>query len=66
VGRLVAAAEEGSRWWPVEFKGAVVLSLESALRGRGNGGAAPLRKGKWRRGLGRKGGAQRDGSRLDG
>jgi hypothetical protein len=51
----------------VEFKGAVVLSLESALRGRGNGGAAPLRKGKWRRhGLGRKGGAQRDGSRLDG
>jgi hypothetical protein len=32
----------------VEFNGAAVLSLESALRGRGNGGVAPLWKGKWR------------------
>jgi hypothetical protein len=51
----------------VEFSGAAVLSLESAQRGRGNGGEAPLRKGKWRRhGLGRGGGARRDGSRPDG
>jgi hypothetical protein len=40
----------------VEFNGATVLSLESAPRGRGNGGAAPLGKGKWRRrSLGRGG-----------
>jgi hypothetical protein len=51
----------------VEFNGAAVLSLESAPRGRGNGGATPLRKGKWRRrGLGHGGGARCDGSRPDG
>jgi hypothetical protein len=66
-GRLAGAAEERSRWRPVEFNGAEVLSLESAPRGRGNGGAAPLRKGKWRRrGLGRGGGARHDDSRPDG
>jgi hypothetical protein len=66
VGQLAGAAEERSRWRPVEFNGAAVLSLESALRGRGNGGAAPLWKGKWRRrGLGRGGGARRDGSQTD-
>jgi hypothetical protein len=42
-------ADERSRWRPVEFNAVVVLSLESTPRGRGNGGAAPLRKGKWRR-----------------
>jgi hypothetical protein len=52
-GRLAVAAKEGSQWWPVEFNGMAVSSLESSLRGMGNGGAAPLRKGKWRqRGLG--------------
>jgi hypothetical protein len=61
------AAKEGSWWWLVEFNGAAVSSLESTPRGRGNGGAAPLRKGKYRRhGLGRGGGARRDCSRLDG
>jgi hypothetical protein len=66
-GRLAGATEERSRRRPMEFNGAVVLSLESTPRGRGNGGAAPLRKGKWRRhGLGREGGAQCDGSRPDG
>ena len=67
LGALYRAAAERSRWRPVEFNGAAVLSLESAPKGRGNGGAAPLRKGKWRRcGLGRRGGARRDSSRLDG
>jgi hypothetical protein len=47
-GRLAEAAEERSWWQPVEFNGVVVLSLESAPRGRGNRGVAPLRKGKWR------------------
>jgi hypothetical protein len=47
--RLSEAAEERSWWQPVEFNGAAVSSVESAPRGRGNGGAAPLRKGKWRR-----------------
>jgi hypothetical protein len=66
-GRLAGAAEERSQRRPVEFNGAAVLSLESAPRGRGNGGAAPLQKGKWRRrDLGRGGGAQRDGSRSNG
>jgi hypothetical protein len=66
-GRLAGAAEERSWWRPVEFNGAVVLSLESALRGRGNGGVAPLRKGKWSwHGLGHRGGARCDGSRPDG
>jgi hypothetical protein len=66
-GRLAGAADERSRWRPMEFNGAVVLSLESAPRGSGNGGVAPLRKGKWRqRGLGHGGGARRDGSRPDG
>jgi hypothetical protein len=66
-GWLAGAAEERSRRRPVEFNGAAVLSLESVLRGRGNGGAALLRKGKWRRhGLGCRGGARRDGSRPDG
>jgi hypothetical protein len=64
-GRLAEAAEERSQWWPVEFNGATVSSLESTLRGRGNGGAAPLQKGKWRQhGSGRGGGAH-DGSRPD-
>jgi hypothetical protein len=44
-GRLAEAAEERSRWRPVEFIGLAVSSLESTLRGRGNGGAAPLQKG---------------------
>jgi hypothetical protein len=48
-GRLAEAAEERCRWRLVEFNGAAVSSLESALRGRGNGGAVPLWKGKWRR-----------------
>jgi hypothetical protein len=39
-GRLAVATEERSQWRPMEFNGAVVSSLESALRGRGNGGAA--------------------------
>jgi hypothetical protein len=66
-GRLAEATEERSRRQLVEFNGAAVLSLESALRGRGSGGAAPLRKRKWRWcGLGCGGGAQRDGSRSDG
>jgi hypothetical protein len=66
-GRLSEAAEERSRWRPMEFNGVVVSSLESAPRGRGNGGAAPLWKGKWRRhGSGRGGGAQCDDSRPDG
>jgi hypothetical protein len=66
-GRLAEAAEERSWWWPVEFNGAAVLSLEYAPRGRGNEGEALLWKGKWsRRGLGRGGGARRDGSRPDG
>jgi hypothetical protein len=33
-GRLAEAAKERSRWWPVEFNGAAVSSLESASRGR--------------------------------
>jgi hypothetical protein len=41
-GRLAEAVEERSRWRSVEFNGAVVSSLESALRGRGNGGMALL------------------------
>jgi hypothetical protein len=66
-GRLAGATEERSRRWPVEFNGAAVLSLESTPRGRGNGGAAPLRKGKWRRrSLGCRGDARRDGSRPHG
>jgi hypothetical protein len=66
-GQLAEAAEERSRWWPVEFNGAAVSSLESATRGRRNGGAAPLGKGKWRRrGSGRRGDARRDGSQPDG
>jgi hypothetical protein len=66
-GWLAGAAEERSLWRPVEFNGAAVLSLESVPRGRGNGGAALLRKGKWRRrGLGCGGGARHDGSRPDG
>jgi hypothetical protein len=66
-GRLAEATEERSRRQLVEFNGAAVLSLESALRGRGSGGAAPLRKGKRRWcGLGCGGGTQRDGSRSDG
>jgi hypothetical protein len=66
-GRLAEAAEERSRWRPVEFIGLAVSSLESTLRGRGNGGAAPLQKGKWRRhGSSHRGSAQRDGSRPDG
>jgi hypothetical protein len=32
----------------VEFNRASVCSLESTPRGRGNGGAEPLWKGKWR------------------
>jgi hypothetical protein len=44
-GRLSEAAEERSRWRPMEFNGVVVSRLESAPRGRGNGGAAPLWKG---------------------
>jgi hypothetical protein len=52
-GWLAEAAEERSQWRPVEFNGAAVLSLESTPRGRGNGGVAPLRKGKrWRHGIG--------------
>jgi hypothetical protein len=66
-GRLAGATEERSQRWPVEFNGVAVLSLESAPRGRGNGGAALLQKGKWRRrSLGRGGGARRDGSWPDG
>jgi hypothetical protein len=66
-GQLAEAAEERSRWWLMEFNGAAVSSLESTLRGRGNGGAAALRKGKWRRhGSGHGGGARHDGSRPDG
>jgi hypothetical protein len=66
-GRLAGAAGERSRWRPVEFNGAAVLSLESAPRGRGNAGVTPLRKRKWRRrDLGRGGGARHDGSRTDG
>jgi hypothetical protein len=66
-GRLARAAEERSQWRLVEFNGIAVLSLESTPRGRGNGGAAPLWKGKWRRcGLGHGGGARHDGSRPDG
>jgi hypothetical protein len=66
-GWLAGATEERSRRRPVEFNGVTVLSLESAPMGRGNGGAAPLWKGKWRwRGLGLGGGARRDGSRPDG
>jgi hypothetical protein len=52
-GRLTGAAEERKRRRPVEFNGAAVLSIASAPSGRGNGGATPLRNGKWRRrGLG--------------
>jgi hypothetical protein len=47
-GRLAEAAEERSRWQPVELNGAVVLSLESVSRGRGNRGAVKLQKGKGR------------------
>jgi hypothetical protein len=47
--RLAKAAEERSRWRPVECNGAAVSSLESAPRGRGNRGAVLLQKGKWRR-----------------
>jgi hypothetical protein len=66
-GRLAGAVEERNRRRPVEFNGAAVLSLESASRGRGNGGAAPLWKGKWRwHGLGCGGGARHNGSRPDG
>jgi hypothetical protein len=66
-GRLAGVVEERSWWRPLEFNGAAVLSLESSPRGRGNGGAAPLQKGKWRRrDLGRGGRARRDGSRTDG
>jgi hypothetical protein len=66
-GWLAEAAEERSRWRPVEFNGAVVLSLEFAPRGTGNGGAVPLWKGKWRRSdSGCGGGARRDGSLSDG
>jgi hypothetical protein len=39
-GRLAEAAEERSRWWPMQFNRAAVLSLESAPRERGNGWAA--------------------------
>jgi hypothetical protein len=66
-GRLAGAAGERSWWQPVEFNGAVVLSLECAPRGRRNGGAASLWKGRWRRrGLGRGCSARRDSSRSDG
>jgi hypothetical protein len=66
-GRLAGAEKERSRRRPVEINGVAVLSLESAPRGRGNGGAAPLQKGRWRRrGIGRGGSARRDGSRPDG
>jgi hypothetical protein len=66
-GWLAGAAEERSLRQPVEFNRAAVLSLESASRGKGNGGAASLRKGKWMwRGLGRGGGTQCHGSRPDG
>jgi hypothetical protein len=66
VGWLAEAAEEKSRWRPMEFNGAVVSSLQSTLRGRGNGWAAPLQKGKWRRHrVGGGGGARCDGSRPD-
>jgi hypothetical protein len=65
-GQLAEAAEERSWWQPVEFNGAAVSSLESSLRGRGNGGVAPLQKGKWRpRDSGRGGGTRCDGSRSD-
>jgi hypothetical protein len=65
-GRLAEAAEERSWWRPVEFNGAAVSSLESSLRGRGNGGVAPLQKGKWRpRDSGCGGGTRCDGSRSD-
>jgi hypothetical protein len=65
-GQLARVAEERSEWRPVEFHGAAVSSLESALRG-GETGGAPLQKGKWRqRGSGRGGGAWRDDSRPDG
>jgi hypothetical protein len=65
-GRLAEAAEERNWWRPVEFNGAAVSSLESSLRGRGNGGVAPLQKGKWRpRDSGRRGGTRCDGSRPD-
>jgi hypothetical protein len=65
-GRLAEAAEERNWWRPVEFNGAAVSSLESSLRGRGNGGVAPLQKGKWRpRDSGRGGGTRCDGSRPD-
>jgi hypothetical protein len=49
-GRLAEAAEERNWWRPVEFNGAAVSSHESTPRARGNGGAAPLQKGKsrWR------------------
>jgi hypothetical protein len=61
-GRLAEVTEERSWLRPVEFNGAAVSSLESALRGRGNGGAVPLWKGKWRRrGSGCGGGARHDG-----
>jgi hypothetical protein len=65
-GWLVEATEERSQWWPVEFNGAAVLSLESTPRGRGNGGVAPLRNGKWRwHGSGHGGSTRHDSSRLD-
>jgi hypothetical protein len=66
-GRLAGAAGERSRWRPEVFNGAAILSLECAPRGRRNGGAAPLWKGKWRRrDLGRGCGARHDGCRSDG
>jgi hypothetical protein len=34
-GWLAKAAEERSRWWPMEFNGAAVLSIEFAPRGGG-------------------------------
>jgi hypothetical protein len=47
-GRLAGATGERSRWRPVEFNGAAVLSLESALSGPEREGRGGPRLG-WKR-----------------
>jgi predicted DsbA family dithiol-disulfide isomerase len=44
-GRLAEAVEERSQWWPVEFNGATVSSLESTLRGGETEGRHHYRRG---------------------
>jgi hypothetical protein len=44
-GWLAKAAEERSRWWPMEFNGAAVLSIEFAPRGGGTEGQYYFRRG---------------------